>query len=294
MSVIIPTYNRERVLPRAIESVLSQTYKDLELIVVDDGSTDSTSRIVNSYDDPRIKFVRHTKNKNASAARNTGINHADGDYVAFLDSDDEWKKEKLSEQVGELGSRSNQWVAIYCGTDIQRTGFLGRIWEKISKEPEMKQGGAELIKDVFQLQLPAPTSSLVVRYKTVKQLSGFDEKFERHQDYEFLIRLLQRGKLAYVPEPLVNKYESGTADPKTTECAKEQYFSKYSHIINDLEDSGYDIKSAHYRQLGKLYLKQGEFKQGWHYIRRCESINHRQYIPILWSIYRGVLKNSQL
>ncbi|MFC6990634.1 glycosyltransferase family 2 protein [Haladaptatus sp. GCM10025707] len=90
VSVVIPTYNRSEEVTHAIDSVLAQTYDDFELLVVDDGSTDDTEEVVTSYDDDRVKFIEHEENQGAPAARNTGIEHAEGEYVAFLDSDDEW------------------------------------------------------------------------------------------------------------------------------------------------------------------------------------------------------------
>ncbi len=88
ISVILPTYNRGYIVERAIKSVLNQTYKNLELIIVDDGSTDNTEEIVKSIEDKRIIFLKHKKNKGASSARNTGIKNSKGEYISFIDSDD--------------------------------------------------------------------------------------------------------------------------------------------------------------------------------------------------------------
>ena len=99
VSVIIPTHNRGEMLRRAIDSVLSQTYKDFELIIVSDGSADETDKVIVSYTDPRIRFLKHDKSRGASAARNTGIRASIGQYIAFLDDDDEWTLDKLEVQV---------------------------------------------------------------------------------------------------------------------------------------------------------------------------------------------------
>src|SRR6056297_1399486 len=118
VSVIVPTYNRADSLPRTIDSVLAQTHDDLELVVVDDASTDDTETVVERYEDDRVTYLEHATNRGGSAARNTGIRASDGDYVAFLDSDDEWHPEKLERQVRELESRSEEWVAAYCGVEM--------------------------------------------------------------------------------------------------------------------------------------------------------------------------------
>jgi len=99
VSVIIPTYNRAHLLDRAIRSVLDQTYQDFELIVVDDGSSDPTAEVIATFADPRIYYLRHEKNRGAAAARNTGIEASQGDYVAFLDSDCEWLPKKLLKET---------------------------------------------------------------------------------------------------------------------------------------------------------------------------------------------------
>ena len=94
VSVIIPTYNRENLVSQAIQSVLNQTYRDFELIVVDDASIDNTQKIVNNFNDSRIRYICHKQNAGVSVAQNTGIAKARGEYIAFLDSDDEWFSEK--------------------------------------------------------------------------------------------------------------------------------------------------------------------------------------------------------
>ena len=100
ISVIIPTYNRAHLISRSAKSVLAQTYPDFELIIVDDGSGDNTEEIIEALADPRIRYLRHESNRGVSAARNTGIRAARGDYIAFQDSDDEWLPQKLEKQLG--------------------------------------------------------------------------------------------------------------------------------------------------------------------------------------------------
>ena len=94
VSVILPTYNRARLVSRSINSVLKQTYNNFELIIIDDGSTDNTKQIINSFNDNRIVYLKHNHNKHASAARNTGIAKSKGELIAFLDDDDQWLPKK--------------------------------------------------------------------------------------------------------------------------------------------------------------------------------------------------------
>ena len=107
VSVIIPTYNRAKLIKRSILSVLNQTYQNFEIIVVDDGSADDTKSVVESFNNPKIRYIRHDINKGQSAARNTGIKNAKGKYIAFQDSDDEWLPEKLEKQMSCFESPSS-------------------------------------------------------------------------------------------------------------------------------------------------------------------------------------------
>ena len=106
ISVIIPTYNSQKYISSAVNSVLSQTYKAFELIIVDDGSTDNTGEIVASFDDRRIRYIRQN-NSGVAVARNTGIKSSKGEYIAFLDADDIWERDKLAVQIDEISSDDN-------------------------------------------------------------------------------------------------------------------------------------------------------------------------------------------
>src|SRR4030042_5052103 len=107
VSIIIPTYNRAHLVMRAINSVLDQSFQDFEIIIVDDASRDNTEKMVSGIRDKRIFYIRHEKNRGGSAARNTGIKQARGEYIAFLDSDDEWLPEKLEKQLKVLEQYTN-------------------------------------------------------------------------------------------------------------------------------------------------------------------------------------------
>lgn len=101
ISIVLPSFNRAHILPKAVESILRQTYKDFELIIVDDGSSDNTCEVVKGFNDDRIVYV-HQENAGACVARNNGIDHARGEYIAFQDSDDVWHEDKLEKQLTTL------------------------------------------------------------------------------------------------------------------------------------------------------------------------------------------------
>ena len=195
VSVIIPTYNRSQFLAEAITSVLDQSYKNLELIVVDDGSTDQTSQIVQEFKDKRIRYF-YQENKGVSAARNLGFKQARGELIAFLDSDDLWLKHKLEKQVHFL-LEGNFWV-VQCKEQWIRKGKrvnpcfkhlmpAGWFWEK-----------------ALRLFLIGP-SCVLLRREVFEEIGSFDTHYLACEDYELWLRLLLKFPVGLVPEGLVVK-----------------------------------------------------------------------------------------
>ena len=119
VSIIMPTYNRGLMLSRAMESALSQTYSDYELIVVDDGSSEDVASVVSRFADPRITYFRHETNLGQSSAINTGLDLSRGEFIAFLDDDDLWLPFKLEKQVGLLDSSPNEVAMIYAWLEVR-------------------------------------------------------------------------------------------------------------------------------------------------------------------------------
>lgn len=301
VSVIIPTYNRADKLPRSIDSVLDQTLEDFELLVVDDGSTDETEAVVTGYDDPRVKYVPHEENQGASAARNTGIDRAEGDYVALLDSDDEFTPRKLEKQVELLESRSDEWVAAYCGVEIvfesdeQPSPLKQWLVEFVASGREMggTEGGAELIGEVLADRLHTSAgSTLLVTREVAQAIGGFDETFDWFQDPEFLIRVLERGKLGYVDAPLVKRYASDNPPADTLAAADEYYLEAFSETVERLESEGYDIVGAHHYLIAKHYLMEGDFRNGARYLLSARRPAFHQWPGLFRSIAAGVRRRA--
>ena len=271
VSVVIPTHNRASHVGRAIESVTSQDFRDTEVIVVDDGSTDDTESVVKSIDDPRIRYLAHDTNRGGSAARNTGIKESSGEYVAFLDDDDEWLPQKLRRQVNCLENRSEDWVAVYCDYDVVRNeddpvnripDFVLDYWPGKDSDPQ-PEGGSELIPRMLATDMSTGgASTLMVKEDAVDAIGGFDPEFERHQDWEFLIRLVQVGKLAFVDEPLVRKHGTGYPSESAVEQGKRALFSRFSSEIEEAERKGYDITGIHQFHMAKLNMMNGHFVKG--------------------------------
>lgn len=298
VSVVTPTYNHAETLPRAINSVLSQTFKNFEYIIVDDASTDDTESVVDSYDDRRIQYVRHEENKGGSAARNTGIAQARGQYIAFLDADDEWLPKKLAAQVECLEERTDEWVAVHCKYQSSRSGG-GRSLRKVTSqilraigegppEPNVRSGGEELIREVLTKRLSISGSTPMVRTETVNKINGFDSSFSRHQDIEFLIRVLKQGKLAFVDEPLANKHESSNPNPDSLELTKMRYFGKFIAEVEKLEAEGESVLGSHWFDLSKFYFREGNFRKGSQYLIGADIQGAQQLLGMCYAISTGI------
>ena len=175
ISVVLPSYNRAHILPRAIESILGQTYKDIELIIVDDGSSDNTAEVVGSFSDSRIVYVRQ-ENAGACAARNNGIAHARGDYIAFQDSDDIWHHDKLEKQLATLQNTGADIV--FCRMNRMVGG------EKVGLVSDYFHEGF-LPKD--EVPMSIGTQTLVGKSEVFKQ-ERFDSEMPRFQEFEMLVR----------------------------------------------------------------------------------------------------------
>jgi len=203
VSVVIPTHNRGELLARAVDSALAQTVDDIEVLVVDDGSIDGTRALIEDYADPRVRYLAHDANRGVSAARNTGVEAARGDYVAFLDSDDEWLPRKLDRQLSALDDRGEGWVGAYC--DVASTGLStgGRIAaavsERVFRSAAPREGGRELAEALLSMQVfMGPGSTLLVDRDVIASTGGFDEGLSIYEDWDLVLRVLSVGKLAYV------------------------------------------------------------------------------------------------
>ena len=212
VAVIIPTYNRALLLPRAIKSVLKQTFTKFELIIVDDASTDQTRQVVQRFNDQRIKYIRHNHTKGGSAARNTGIDSSRSEYIAFLDSDDEWLPNKLRKQLDLFRKSSEQTGLMY--TWLAHIYEDGRI--KYSKQAYRENAYKELLVKNFI----GSSSSGVIKRNVLSLINGFDENLPARQDMDFWVRIAEHFEINFVPEVLVNIYHGQSGERIT--CNKDR------------------------------------------------------------------------
>ena len=203
VSVVIPTHNRAHLLSRAINSVLAQTFSDYEIIVIDDGSTDHTRGIVDRFRGSRIRLLRLERNWGASRARNLGIQAAHGDWVAFLDSDDEWLPRKLELQVARLQETNNSHATVvYCLCDQ----YDGSTKRTVPSTGRLHEG--DVFDHLLRNRRPPTASAFVVKRSCLLRIGGFDEGFPSSNDIDLWLRLAQGSNhFLAVNEVLVIKHD---------------------------------------------------------------------------------------
>ena len=203
ISVIIPTYNRANTIARAINSVLAQSYNNIEIIIVDDASTDDTFKIIQTFKDSRIVYIKNEKNLGPSISRNKGALAARGEIIAFQDSDDEWLDNKLQMQIEKM--RNNpEFAMVYCP-------FMCFDKELIRQFPDKDIPICELEGNIYMSLLKynkIGTPTILVKKEIFEIVGGFDENMYALEDWDFAIKISQNYKIGYVSTPLVNAYHS--------------------------------------------------------------------------------------
>ena len=268
ISVIIPTYNRAHILPRALDSVLAQTQLPIEIIVVNDGSTDGTKSVLSNY--PGLKIIDQ-QHSGVSAARNIGLEHTNGEWIAFLDSDDEWLPEKLEQQ----------WAAI-CNDD-KLICHTEEIWirngKRVNPMKKHQKYGEYIYEKCLPLCVISP-SSVMIHQSVFNDIGVFDESLEVCEDYDLWLRICSKYSTLFISEPLIVKYgghedqlsrkywgmdrfriqamekilsfeELSAEDEKAT---VDMIIQKCEIIINGMQKRGKDDEAKEWQEKMNLYL----------------------------------------
>jgi len=244
VSVIIPTYNSEKYIIESIQSVLNQTYTNIEIIVIDDGSTDKTGELISSLKKENIRYIR-TENQGNYFARNRGIIESKGEFIAFLDSDDIWLENKLDKQIDLI--RNNPDIG-FCSTGF--TIFFDQNPEQhyLDYNYYCKHDVTDFTKFINLLLRNnfVATSSLIIRKECIDKIGLFDTKFQNAMDYDFVLRLAGHYKAIYLCEPLISRREHNNNISKNrinTYRALIYIYSKLKSNLRSLEQYSFISES---------------------------------------------------
>ena len=263
ISVIIPTFNRASLLPRAIRSVIAQTQNsnlyDLELLIIDDGSTDNTTQVVKQFLNPQMRYIIQN-HCGVSTARNKGIEQAHGDIICFLDSDDEWLPNKLSQQLFELTQSSLIWNQTL-ETWIRNGHFVN------PPKTAIKQQGS--IFDISLQRCMVTPSSVMIYKKVLEQENGFDETLPTCEDYDLWLRLTCKYPIGLVKKKLLIRY-GGHSDQLSS---KYPTIHKYQILaITKLLKQNILNSNQYSLAIKALNLKLKTYQQG------CEKRNRQEEV----------------
>ena len=232
VSVIIPVFNRAHLLGRTLDSVVAQSFEDFEVLVVDDGSDDDPAAVVESYQDPRLHYKRQPENKGVAAARNRGLREAKGEFIAFLDDDDEWFPDKLALQVDLLQHSSPDVGLVYTG--VETVSDAGKITRQVPSArgdlyPEL------LVRNVFH----GGGSNIMIRRNVIARVGYFDESLPAIEDYDYWLRITRWYRAEVISTPLIRYNDFRSADEASISqerrslniqanlAARARFFEKY-------------------------------------------------------------------
>jgi glycosyltransferase involved in cell wall biosynthesis len=292
ISVIIPTYNRVHLIKDAIESVFNQTYQDFELIIIDDGSTDSTKEVLAEYGE-RLQYI-YQDNQGRSAARNHGIALAKGEFIAFLDSDDVWFPDKLTRQVPILES-SPENVALVHGYKciVNRNLRLMPGWKlKLRKLYSLAERGEETYENYLHFNCIF-TSTILVRRTAIIEICGYDNFIESLEDLDFYLRLLLKDySFVFISEPPLVKYRwhGGNTDEQSSNYSYLQVYEKHLKECLNLTNSERIAKAKNllYQGLAKTHYRLNNYTQSQYYWQQALNQSWRTAFNVsLWRQYFG-------
>lgn len=270
VSIIMPTHEGSKVISRALDAVINQTYPNIELIIIDDNGEGTeeqinTQRVIERYMSKiDFKYIKHKKNINGSAARNTGMKAANGKYYAFLDDDDVLLPEKIEKQVEFFEKLDDSYGIVFCSGYIVKSNGIGYKLDIVEDD---------ILYNLLCGKLRFNSSMIMIRSKVFEITAGFDETYMRHQDWEFCCRALSLIDGKCLPEYLVSKYVIDRNVPKNPEKAAKlrMYFlEKNAEIIKQFgKKREHDILSYHMRDLALNYIFNCDFYNAFIYLKKA-------------------------
>lgn len=275
VSVVIPSYKGANVVKRAVDSVLSQTYRNIEVVVVDDNGIGTeeqkrTSDIMRSYQgDDRVKYVCHERNKNGSAARNTGCANSSGDYIAYLDDDDVFLESKIERQVALLNSLPSDYAFVYCAHET----YIGEKY--VGRNHAVTSGS--ILFECLSHKCEIASSSILIRKVVVNDIGGWDESFQRHQDWEFVDRIAAEYKIMaddFIGFRRIVLKRNHAKTPEVSKQYRNHYLKKMSPYIHMLtEDQQIEVYVYNRMTVALDFIKS---KRLWSF---CKEVREIGYFP---------------
>lgn len=279
VSVVIPTYNRPQKLLRAVDSVINQSYQDLEIIVVDDYPGEDNQDLLPTYGP--LRYIQHNKNRGAPIARNNGILAAQGKYIALLDDDDEWKPQKLECQIERFNKLSDNFGLVYSGRDIVRRGEIIKTY--IPKH-EGKVYSTLLQKNII------PSETPLIRRECFGVIGLFDPRFKSSQDWDLWLRIASEYKVATVTKSLAISHESHKRRISTDMNRKYQGHKQLLEKHKSAFESHPAALAQLERQLGIFATQSGRNLEGFNYLLSAYSYDPSDW-PILLYLIMSVTPN---
>lgn len=282
VSIVIPTHNRCDLLERAVNSALNQTYQNIEVIVVSDGSTDKTDELMTKLKDKsdKITYISYKPGKGGNYARNTGIKAANGEFVAFLDDDDEWHSDKIQKQVDIFNSDSQ--IGLVC------TGIHAIYQDETATTIFIPPAKYDCSKEILFGNCIGSTTTVMVKNSLLTEEFMFDEKLEALQDYDLWIRLCQVTKVGVVKSPCVEYYNyigNNQVSQFTDkyERAIAYISNKYQDKISVLSESE-KIRREIYGEflIAKKAIRNGTPKIARSYIKKASKKKLTKQAVVLW------------
>jgi len=282
VSIIIPTYGGRERLPSAVKSALNQTYDNVEVIVVDDNPPESENRrttegMMAQFSDSRVKYIKHPVNKNGAAARNTGIRNSKGEFVAFLDDDDCFLPDKISQQISFLKKHLG-YQAAYC--------LASKMGKGIPTVPYEGDVSLQLLMGRSNMFTP----TLIFHRYVLEKLNGFDESYRRHQDYELLLRFFAEGYkigcLRIILTDLGQNEGENSPHGEKLEQLKVNFLNKFADTIDRLDKqnpgSKDKIYAVHYSNVFIDHIKTHNWKMAFNILQRYWSLSPKIFMKKIY------------
>ena len=287
VSVVMPVFNRAHLVPRVVGSILAQTYRNLDVVIVDDCSTDDIAGAIAALNDPRVRLIRRERNGGAAAARNTGVAAAKADWIAFHDSDDYCTSDRIELSVRKLMDLPQDYIGVYGMALFYKEGSEANYGSmKTYSRPLPGQNrlsgdlsAATLITNVLNL----PT--LLIRKTALIAAGLFDEGLRQNEDWDLCLRLTRQGPIGFVPEPLILSPTS--LDPVVSAArvsrSDRQGARSFARITGKLRRSGIEgpVLSPHYASAARFLLRIDRPRFARRFLRAALVL--RPWQPRLWA-----------